>query len=189
MIATQRPCQEDNYDVYYGELLKIKLYHMDIKIFVTGGTFDKEHDPISESLVFTETHLPALLRRSRSVLDINIRTIMLIDSLEITKGDQEIILKACEDTKEIKIVITHGTSNMEKTAKFLGERITNKTIVLTGAMVPYVFSNTDALFNMGAALAFVQTLPPGVYITMNGKYFSWNNVTKDTNLGIFVEKK
>lgn len=162
---------------------------MKIRIFVTGGTFDKEHDPISESLVFKETHIPELLQRSRSLLDISVRTIMLIDSLDITKGDQEIILKVCQDAKENNIVITHGTSNMEKTAQFLGERIKDKTIVLTGAMVPYVFLNTDALFNMGVALGFVQTLPHGVYVAMNGKYFSWDNVRKDTNLGLFVEKK
>lgn len=162
---------------------------MAIRIFVTGGTFDKEHDPISESFTFTETHLPELLQRSRSRLDIKVRTIMLIDSLEITPGDQEIILKACEDSEETKIVITHGTSNMEKTAQFLGKKIKNKTIVLTGAMVPYTFTNSDAMFNVGAALAFVQTLAPGVYVAMNGKYYSWDNVTKNTKLGIFEETK
>lgn len=160
---------------------------MSIRVFITGGTFDKEHDPISEGFVFRETHVPELLQRSRSLLDINVRTIMLIDSLEITKGDQEIILKACEDAAEEHIVITHGTSNMEKTARFLGEKIKNKTIVLTGAMVPYVFLNSDALFNMGSALAFVQTLPHGVYIAMNGNFYSWDNVTKNTKLGLFEE--
>lgn len=161
---------------------------MSIKIFVTGGTFDKEHDPISESFVFNETHVPELLKRSRSLLDTKVRTVMLIDSLEITEGDQSVILKACEDSEEDKIVITHGTSNMEKTAQFLGEKIKNKTIVLTGAMVPYAFTNSDAMFNMGAALAFVQTLPHGVYIAMNGKYYNWDNVTKNTKLGLFEEK-
>lgn len=160
---------------------------MSIRVFITGGTFDKEHDPISESFVFRETHVPELLQRSRSLLDINVRTIMLIDSLEITKGDQEIILKACEDAVEDQIVITHGTSNMEKTARFLGEKIKNKTIVLTGAMIPYVFLNSDALFIMGTALAFVQTLPHGVYIAMNGNFYSWDNVTKNTKLGLFEE--
>lgn len=162
---------------------------MTIRIFVTGGTFDKEHDPISESFVFSETHVPELLKRSRSLLDATVRTIMLIDSLDITQGDQEIILKACVNAKEDRIVITHGTSNMEKTAQFLGSRIKDKTIVLTGAMVPYTFSNSDALFNMGAALAFVQTLPHGVYVAMNGKYYAWDNVTKNTKLGIFEETK
>ena len=162
---------------------------MTIKIFVTGGTFDKKHDPITEGFVFDETHIPELLKRSRSLLDAKVRTIMLIDSLEITKSDQEIMLKACEDTEEDKIVITHGTSNMEKTAQFLGEKIKNKTIVLTGAMVPYTLRNSDALFNMGTALAFVQTLPNGVYIAMNGKYYNWDNVTKNTKLGLFEEKK
>jgi L-asparaginase len=161
---------------------------MSIRIFITGGTFDKIHDPITESLIFNETHVPELLKRSRSLLDTKLRIVMLIDSLEITKGDQEIILKACQDAKEDKIVITHGTSNMEKTAEFLGKEIKDKTIVLTGAMVPFVFSNTDALFNMGAALAFVQTLPYGVYISMNGKYYNWDNVMKDTKRGLFQEK-
>jgi len=160
-----------------------------VKILITGGTFDKEHDPITESLIFNETHVPELLKRSRSLLDIKLRTIMLIDSLEITKSDQEIILKACQDAKEDKIVITHGTSNMEKTAEFLGNSIKDKTVVLTGAMVPFVFLNTDALFNMGAALAFVQTLSHGVYISMNGKYYNWDNVTKNTKLGLFKEKE
>ncbi|EKD43111.1 MAG: hypothetical protein ACD_72C00454G0003 [uncultured bacterium] len=158
---------------------------MAIRILVTGGTFDKVHDPISESLVFHETHLPEILERSRSLLDVKIRTVMLIDSLKITTGDQEIILKVCQDAEEDQIVITHGTSNMEKTARFLGEKIKDKTIVLTGAMVPYVFLNTDAMFNIGAALAFVQTLPHGVYITMNGKIFNWDNVKKNTELGLF----
>ncbi len=162
---------------------------MAIKIFVTGGTFDKEHDPISESFVFNETHIPELLKRSRSLLDTKIRTVMLIDSLEITKSDQEIILKACKDAKEDRIIVTHGTSNMEKTAQFLGKKIKNKTIILTGAMIPYAFRNSDALFNMGAALAFVQSLPHGVYITMNGRYYNWNNVTKNTKLGLFEKKK
>ncbi|MBU1177823.1 asparaginase [Patescibacteria group bacterium] len=162
---------------------------MAIKIFVTGGTFDKEHDPISESFVFNETHIPKLLKRSRSLLDVKVQTIMLIDSLEMTRGDQEIILKACEDAAEDKTVITHGTSNMEKTARLLGKSIKDKTIVLTGAMIPYVFSGSDALFNMGTALAFVQTLPVGVYITMNGRYYNWDNVTKNTKLGLFEEKK
>ena len=162
---------------------------MAIKIFVTGGTFDKEYNPISEGFVFNETHIPELLKRSRSLLNTEVRTVMLIDSLEITESDQEIILKACEDTEEDKIIITHGTSNMEKTAQFLGKSIKNKTIVLTGAMIPYAFRESDALFNMGAALAFVQPLPPGVYITMNGKYYNWDNVTKNTKLGLFEGKK
>lgn len=162
---------------------------MTIRIFITGGTFDKEHDPITEGFVFNETHVPELLKRSRSLLDIKVRTIMLIDSLDITKSDQEIILKACEDVKEDRIVVTHGTSNMERTARFLGEKIKNKTIVLTGAMVPYVFLNTDAPFNMGAALAFVQTLPHGVYIAMNGRHYHWDNVTKNTKRGLFEEIK
>ncbi len=161
---------------------------MAIQIFVTGGTFDKIHDPISEKFVFTKTHVPELLTLSRSLLNIKVQTLMLIDSLDITNRDQELILKACIDAKEDQIVITHGTSNMEKTALFLGKKITNKTIVFTGAMVPYTFTKSDALFNMGTALAFVQTLPHGVYIAMNGKYYPWDNVTKNTKLGLFDKK-
>jgi len=162
---------------------------MTIKILVTGGTFDKEHDPISEKFIFNETHVPELLQISRSLLDIKVRTLMLIDSLDITEADQDIIVKSCINAKEDRLVITHGTSNMEKTAQILGTQIKNKTIVLTGAMVPYTFSRSDALFNMGTALAFVQTLPHGVYIAMNGKYYMWDNVTKNTQLGIFEEKR
>lgn len=162
---------------------------MTIKILVTGGTFDKEHDPISEKFIFNETYVPQILKQARSLLNITIKTLMLIDSLDITKKDQELIYTECKNAKEDKIVITHGTSNMEKTAQYLGDRITDKTIVLTGAMVPYSLNYSDALFNIGTALAFVQTLPHGVYISMNGKYFPWDNVWKDTKLGFFKEKK
>ena len=162
---------------------------MTIRILVTGGTFDKIHDTISESLVFDKTHIPEIITRARSLLDITVQVLMLIDSFQITTNDQETIYKACVNASEEQIVITHGTSNMEKTAHFLGEKIQNKTIILTGAMVPYVFLNSDALFNIGVALAFVQTLPHGVYITMNGKYFSRDNVTKNTKLGLFEETK
>lgn len=162
---------------------------MRIRIIATGGTFDKEHDPISESFVFNKTHIPKILKRARCLLPTKIETLMLIDSLNITARDQQKILKACQKSKEKNIVITHGTSNMEKTAIFLGEKIKDKTIVLTGAMVPYAFRNSDALFNMGASLALAQTLPAGVYVAMNGKIYPWDNVTKDAKKGLFKKKK
>jgi L-asparaginase len=162
---------------------------MAIRILVTGGTFDKEHDPITESLVFRDTHIHDMLERSRTLLDIEISTLMLIDSLDITDEDQKNILKTCLECIEDQIIITHGTSNMEKTARFLGENISDKTILLTGAMVPFVFLNSDAMFNMGTAFAYVQTLPKGVYIAMNGKYFSYDNVTKNVSRGIFENSK
>ena len=162
---------------------------MNIKILVTGWTFDKEHNPISEKFVFDKTHIPELLKNSRSLVNIEIQILMLIDSLDITIDNQKNILKACEEAKEDKIIITHGTSNMEKTASFLWKNIKNKTIVLTGAMIPYTLKNSDASFNVGSAIAFVQTLSYWVYIAMNGKYYNWDNVTKNTKLGLFWEKK
>ena len=162
---------------------------MPIKVLVTGGTFDKEYEEIKERLVFKETHLPEMLKLGRCKLDPDIRTVMLIDSLEMTESDRKIILETCEKSKEDKIVITHGTSRMVETAKFLAKSIKNKTIVLTGAMSPYAFGSSDGLFNLGCALAFVQTLPHGVYIAMNGRYFTWDNVKKNESNGIFETLK
>ena len=162
---------------------------MAIRIFVTGGTFDKEYDEIKEQLVFIETHVPQMLKLGRCKVDVNIRTIMLIDSLNMTEEDRKIILENCKKAEEDKIVITHGTSTMAKTARFLGKSIKNKTIVLTGAMSPYAFGSSDGLFNLGCALAFVQTLPHGVYVAMNGRYFTWNNVEKNEKTGFFEEMK
>jgi len=162
---------------------------MSVLILATGGTFDKKYDEITEKLVFKETHLPKLLNVGRCRLETNLRTVMLIDSLDIKKEDQKLILDTCKKAKEDKIVITHGTSNMEKTAQFLGEQIKDKTIVLTGAMSPYAFGSSDGLFNLGAALAFVQSLPRGTYMAMNGKYFASDNVTKNTKTGDFEKIK
>ncbi len=162
---------------------------MTIKIIATGGTFDKEYGEIKEKLIFKETHLPEILKRGRCLLDVDVRTAMLIDSLNMTDEDRKIIVETCKKYKEDKIVITHGTSTMVQTAKYLAKKIKNKTIVLTGAMLPYVFGSSDGLFNLGCALAFVQTLPKGVYITMNGRYFKWNNVRKNESAGIFEKLK
>lgn len=158
---------------------------MNIKIFVTGGTFDKEYNEINGSLSFKETHLKEMLALGRSKLDVNISTLMMIDSLEMTDKDREFIANECIRAKENKIVITHGTDTMTVTAHLLAERVKNKTIVLTGAMIPYAFGSSDGLFNLGSALAFVQSLPAGVYIAMNGQYFNWDNVRKNKEQGRF----
>jgi len=162
---------------------------MAIKVLVCGGTFDKEYDEIKERLIFKETHLPEMLKRGRCRLDLDIRTVVLIDSLEMTKADRKIILETCQKSEEDKIVITHGTSTMAETARFLGKSIKDKTIVLTGAMSPYAFGSSDGLFNLGCALAFVQALPHGVYVAMNGRYFTWDNVRKNESTGIFETLK
>lgn len=162
---------------------------MAIKILITGGTFDKEYDELNGKLFFKDTHLPEILKLGRSNLPVSVRTLMMIDSLEMTDADREIIINHCKQCDEEKIVITHGTDTMDITARQLGEANLNKTIVLTGAMVPYKFGSSDGLFNLGSALAFVQTLPKGVYVVMNGKYFNCDNVRKNKSSGIFEELK
>ena len=160
---------------------------MTIKIVVTGGTFDKEYNPLNDQLFFNGTHVSEMLKLGRSRLDVHIKTVMMIDSLSMTEADRKKILKECQISAEDKILITRGTDTMTETAKLLGQFIKDKTIILTGAMVPYVFGSSDGLFNLGSALAYLQTLPPGVYISMNGKYFHWDNVRKNKEVGLFEE--
>ncbi|HBB38509.1 MAG: Asparaginase/glutaminase [Candidatus Magasanikbacteria bacterium GW2011_GWD2_43_18] len=160
---------------------------MYIKLFVTGGTFDKEYNELTGELVFHDTHIQEMLLRGRAKLDVNVRTLMMIDSLFMTREDRHIILDHCQKTEAEKIVITHGTDTMVETAKLLASEIHDKTIVLTGAMIPYTFGSSDGQFNLGSALAFAQTLEPGVYIAMNGRYFQWSNVQKNKQTGIFEE--
>jgi len=160
---------------------------MTIKIFITGGTFDKEYNELDGKLFFKYTHLPEMLKLGRSRLKIDIVTLMMIDSLDMTDADRIIILENCKKTKEDKILITHGTDTMVKTARVLGNSLKDKTIVLTGAMIPYKFGSSDGLFNLGSSLGFVQTLPHGTYISMNGKFFNWDNVRKNKHTGIFDE--
>jgi len=162
---------------------------MVMRIFVTGGTFDKEYNELDGKLFFKDTHLHEMLELGRCKVNLDIRTLMMVDSLEMTDSDRQIILDHCKRAKEEKIVITHGTDTMEVTARVLGETIRNQTIVLTGAMIPYKFGSSDGLFNLGSALAFVQTLPHGVYIAMNGKCFRWDNVRKNKRTGTFEELK
>ena len=160
---------------------------MAIRIFITGGTFDKEYNELNGQLYFKDTHLHDLLELGRSRVRVEIRTLMMIDSLEMTDEDRSLIAHQCTQCEEDKIVITHGTDTMSETARLLAEKIKNKTIVLTGAMIPIKFGSSDGLFNLGSALAFAQTLPSGVYVAMNGRYFNWNNVRKNKQTGIFEE--
>ena len=158
---------------------------MRITVFVTGGTFDKEYNEITGELYFKDTHIREILDLGRAQLNVNIKKLMLIDSLNMVDKDRYLILENCIQSKDNRIVITHGTDTMTETAKVLAEKKLNKTIVMTGAMIPYKFGSSDGLFNLGCALAFVQSLPYGVYIAMNGKYFKWNEVRKNKNTGKF----
>lgn len=160
-----------------------------IQVFVTGGTFDKEYNYITGELYFKDTHLKEMFDRGRSEVDIDIKTLMMTDSLEMREEDRAIIVYNCKKTPHNKILLTHGTDKMVETATLLAhEKIEGKTIVLTGAMIPYAFgTSSDGFFNLGSALAFVQVLPPGVYVVMNGRYFSWDNVRKNRQTGTFVE--
>jgi L-asparaginase len=160
---------------------------MSIRIFVTGGTFDKEYNEITGHLFFQDTHLAEMLKLGRSRLDVKIRTLMMIDSLEMTDMDRELIARHCREAREDRIVITHGTDTMADTASLLALQVTNKTVVLTGAMIPYKFGSSDGLFNLGSALAFAQALAPGVYVAMNGRYFRAGNVRKNRQTGEFEE--
>lgn len=160
---------------------------MAIMVFVTGGTFDKEYDELNGKLYFKDTHLPEMFKLGRCSLDVKIRTLMMIDSLEMTDEDRDVIIRQCKRSDEDKIIITHGTDTMVKTAKALEKENIAKTIVLSGAMIPYKFGSSDGFFNLGSALAFVQTLPHGVYIAMNGKYFGASKVVKNQRTGYFEE--
>lgn len=162
---------------------------MAIRIFITGGTFDKEYNELTGQLYFNDTHLHDLLEMGRNRVDTEIRTLMMVDSLEMTDEDRNLIVHQCLHCEEDKIVLTHGTDTMAETAKVIAESVNGKTIVLTGAMIPIKFGSSDGLFNLGSALAFAQSLPPGVYVAMNGRYFTWDNVRKNKQTGMFEEIK
>jgi L-asparaginase len=159
-----------------------------IRFFITGGTFDKEYDEINGRLYFKDSHLPEMLRLGRCTVPLEIRTLMMIDSLEMTDADRDIIVEQCRVAAEKRIVITHGTDTMVTTARVLASQVPDKTIVLTGAMVPYKFGSSDGLFNLGSALAFVQALHAGVYVVMNGRCFNARNVRKNRETGMFEEE-
>ena len=158
-----------------------------IRIFVTGGTFDKTYDEIRGALAFEDTHLPEMLRLGRSRVEVTIRTLMMADSLDITDADRELIVRNCEQCEESRIVITHGTDTMVETAQALAAsaKLQAKTVVLTGAMIPYAFGSSDGLFNLGSAISFAQVLRAGVFIAMNGQHFEWNKVRKNRETGVF----
>ncbi|HMO62586.1 MAG TPA: asparaginase domain-containing protein [Ferruginibacter sp.] len=158
-----------------------------VRIFITGGTFDKEYNELNGQLYFKDTHLHDLLEMGRNKVPVAIRTLMMIDSLEMTDEDRMLIAHQCRQCDEDKIIITHGTDTMTVTAKVLAEQVPGKTIILTGAMIPIKFGSSDGLFNLGSALAFAQALPNGVYVAMNGRYFNWDNVRKNRQTGIFEE--
>ena len=160
---------------------------MSIRVFITGGTFDKEYNELNGQLYFKDTHLHDLLEMGRNKVPVEIRTLMMIDSLEMTAEDRELIVHQCRQCEEDRIVITHGTDTMAETAKVIAKKISDKTIVLTGALIPIKFGSSDGLFNIGSALAFAQTLQPGVYVAMNGRCFTWDNVQKNKETGIFDE--
>jgi len=162
---------------------------MNIRILVTGGTFDKEYNEITGELYFKDTHLPHMLELGRCRVAVDVRTLMMVDSRDLTDEDRETIARNCLKAKEDRILITHGTDTMVETAAVLGGKALDKTIVLTGAMVPYTFGSSDGMFNLGSALSFLQVLPRGVYIVMNGRAFNWDNVRKNKSRGVFEELK
>jgi len=157
-----------------------------IRILVTGGTFDKEYDELGGRLYFKATHVPEMLERGRCRVPVVVETVMMIDSLDLDPSRRAHIVGRCRAAAEAAIVVTHGTDTMTDTATALAAAgLSTKTIVLTGAMVPYAFGSSDGLFNLGSALSFVQVLPPGVYVAMNGQHFPWDGVRKNTATGIF----
>lgn len=159
-----------------------------LKLFVTGGTFDKEYNELTGQLFFTRSHVEEVLNRGRNRVPIDVETLMLVDSLEMTNAMRQQITTACRNAIESRIVVTHGTDTMAETARvILDAAIPQKTIVLTGAMIPYTFGSSDGLFNLASALAFAQTLTPGVYVAMNGRIFHAGNVRKNRESGCFEE--
>ena len=158
-----------------------------IKIFITGGTFDKEYNELTGELYFKNSHMYELLKLGRCRLEVDIETLMMVDSVEMSKTERNYIVQKCIEEPAWQIVITHGTDTMVETANMLADAVTDKTIVLTGAMIPVKFGSSDGLFNMGSAMSFVQALQTGVYIAMNGQVFNQDNVRKNKKLGIFEE--
>jgi L-asparaginase len=158
---------------------------MTVRIFVTGGTFDKEYDELAGRLYFKDTHIGEMLNLGRCRVNVSVRTLMMVDSLDMTEADRQVIVTNCRQSAETRIVVTHGTDTMVETARALAAAVTGKTIVLTGAMIPYAFGSSDGLFNLGSALSFAQVLPPGIYVAMNGMAFAWDRVRKNRQTGFF----
>ena len=162
---------------------------MTVRLLITGGTFDKEYNELTGALFFKDTHVPEILRAGRCHLDVDVRTLMMMDSLDMTEVEREIIVENCRRCRRDRIVVTHGTDSMELTARALGQAIRDRTIVLTGAMVPYMVTSSDAVFNFGCAVTAAQLSPPGVWIAMNGRVFRWDAVRKNRDLGVFEPKE
>jgi len=158
-----------------------------LRVIVTGGTFDKEYDELGGRLYFKDTHLHEMLRLARCRVEVAVQTLMMIDSLDMTEADRQRVVGGCRACPEARIVVTHGTDTMVETAHALDAAATGKTIVLTGAMVPYAFGSSDGLFNLGSAISFAQVLPPGVYVAMNGRVFAADHVRKNRQMGVFEE--
>ena len=165
---------------------------MTLRIIITGGTFDKQYDAIRGQLTFKDTHLPDIIEQVRAGFPIAFELNQLVDSLDMQDENRQKVLTACRNAPEKLIVITHGTDTMTETAGVIGQAfatgdaaLAGKKIVLTGAMVPYSVSGSDALFNLGSAVMATQLLPAGVYITMNGRCFPWQAVKKNRALGVF----
>ena len=159
---------------------------MTLRILTTGGTFDKHYDEIAGQLTFSDSHLPSAIARARVTLPTSFEIVTMSDSLDLNESDRNDIKITCQQVPETAIVIIHGTDTMCETAHVLGKAKLPKTIILTGAMIPYEIANSDALFNFGFACGVAQTLPPGVYIAMNGQIFHWDKVKKNREEGIFV---
>ncbi len=162
---------------------------MKIALLITGGTFDKEYNELNGELFFKKTHVHEMLAMGRSLVNTRVDTLMMKDSLLMTDADRQVVADACKRAKESAIVITHGTDTIEDTARFLAPLVKRKTVILTGAMVPYKFGSSDGLFNLGSALAYAQLQPPGVYVAMNGQCFLWNNVRKNKKKGVFEARR
>jgi len=158
-----------------------------IRVLVTGGTFDKEYDELTGRLYFKETHLPEMLKLARARLEVAVDTLMMVDSLDMTDADRARIVERCLTCPEERLVVTHGTDTMAETARALAAGVPGKTVVMTGAMIPWAFGSSDGLFNLGSALSFAQVLPPGVYVAMNGRVFPAARVRKNRETGIFEE--
>lgn len=158
---------------------------MSLRIIATGGTFDKHYDPLTGDLIFLNSVLPEALDRARLTLPVSFEPLLALDSLDMQDSHRRQILTACERSAENRIVIVHGTDTMPETAQVLGRSELNKTIILTGAMVPYRIARSDALFNLGFACAAASLAAAGVYIAMNGQIFPWNDVMKNRDQGVF----
>jgi L-asparaginase len=161
---------------------------MAVRLFITGGTLDKGYDELTGDMAYTQSRLAMMLKESRVRTPILTSELMLLDSMEMTTQQRQQILVACRDCIEDRVVVTHGTDTMVETAELLGKNITNKTIVLTGSIIPYAFGHSDALFNLGSAITAIQILDNGVYVAMNGMIFPWDNVFKNRQLGEFQRR-